>query len=38
MAALSAVKASADEASFKVAFPDLGKSCQSCHEKFRQAD
>ena len=38
MAALSAVKASADEASFKAAFPDLGKSCQSCHEKFRQAD
>ena len=38
MTALNAVKASADEASFKAAFPDLGKSCQSCHEKFRQAD
>ena len=38
MAALSAVKASADEASFKAAFPALGKSCQGCHEKFRQAD
>ena len=31
-----AVKASADEASFKAAFPALGKSCQSCHEKFRR--
>ena len=36
--AISAVKASADEASFKAAFPALGKSCQGCHEKFRQAD
>jgi cytochrome c556 len=25
-------------ASFKAAFPGLGKSCQGCHEKFRQAD
>ncbi len=36
--AITAVKATADEASFKAAFPDLGKSCQGCHEKFRQAD
>lgn len=36
--ALEAVKASADEASFKAAFPELGKSCQSCHEKFRKAE
>ncbi len=34
--ALQAVKASADEASFKAAFPALGKSCQDCHEKFRR--
>ena len=34
--ALGAVKASADEASFKAAFPALGKSCQDCHEKFRR--
>ena len=36
--ASTAVKASADEASFKAAFPALGKSCQGCHEKFRQAE
>jgi cytochrome c556 len=36
--AFGAVKAAADEASFKAAFPDLGKSCQSCHEKYRLAD
>lgn len=36
--AMEGVKASADEASFKAAFPDLGKSCQSCHEKFRKAE
>ena len=34
--ALGDVKASADEASFKAAFPALGKSCQDCHEKFRR--
>lgn len=34
--ALGGVKASADEASFKAAFPALGKSCQDCHEKFRR--
>ena len=33
--AKAAVKASTDEASFKAAFPGLGKSCQDCHEKFR---
>ncbi len=35
---MAGVKASTDEASFKAAFPDLGKSCQSCHEKFRKAE
>ncbi|MFO1131375.1 MAG: cytochrome c [Hyphomicrobiales bacterium] len=34
----AAVLASTDEASFKAAFPALGKACQGCHEKFRQAD
>lgn len=34
----AAVLAAADEAAFKAAFPALGKSCQGCHEKFRQAD
>lgn len=34
--AYQAVKASADEASFKAAFPALGASCQGCHEKFRR--
>ena len=34
----SAVLASTDEASFKAAFPALGKACGACHEKFRQAD
>ncbi|MCA3561096.1 MAG: cytochrome c [Aestuariivirga sp.] len=34
----AAVQATTDEASFKAAFPALGKSCQSCHETFRQAD
>ena len=38
MTAEAAVLASADEASFKAAFPALGKSCQGCHEKYRQAD
>jgi cytochrome c556 len=36
--AFTAVKASADEASFKAAFPALGASCKGCHEKYRQAD
>lgn len=34
----AAVLASTDEASFKAAFPALGKACGGCHEKFRQAD
>ncbi len=29
------VRKATDEASFKAAFPALGKSCQGCHEKFR---
>lgn len=33
--AFGAVKAAADEAAFKAAFPALGGSCQSCHEKYR---
>lgn len=33
-----AVMAAADEAAFKAAFPALGQSCQSCHEKYREAD
>lgn len=35
--AFTAVKASADEASFKAAFPALGAACGGCHEKFRSA-
>jgi cytochrome c556 len=35
MKAFSAVKATADEASFKAAFPALGATCKSCHEKYR---
>lgn len=31
-----AVKAAADEAAFKAAFPALGQGCQGCHEKFRR--
>ncbi len=34
--AFVAVKDSTDEASFKAAFPALGKSCTGCHEKFRR--
>jgi len=34
----AAVQASTDEASFKAAFPALGKACGGCHEKFRQPD
>ena len=35
--AAHAVRGAKDEASFKAAFPALGKSCQGCHEKFRTA-
>ena len=35
--AYTAVKASADEAAFKAAFPALGAACGGCHEKFRTA-
>lgn len=38
MKAEAAVLATTDEASFKAAFPALGKSCGTCHEKFRAAD
>ncbi len=34
--ASEAVKAATDEASFKAAFPALGQSCGTCHEKFRR--
>lgn len=34
--AKEAVKATADEAAFKAAFPALGNACQGCHEKFRR--
>jgi cytochrome c556 len=36
--AKEAVKATADEAAFKAAFPALGGTCKSCHEKYRAAD
>jgi cytochrome c556 len=36
--AFSALKASKDEASFKSAFPALGKACGGCHTKFRAAE
>ena len=35
-AAYTAVKGTTDEASFKAAFPVLGKGCQNCHEQFRR--
>ena len=34
--ARTAVAATTDEASFKAAFPALGKACADCHEKFRR--
>ncbi len=34
--AMQALKASADEASFKAAFPAVGEACKGCHEKFRR--
>lgn len=30
------LKASADEAGFKAAFAEYGKTCQGCHDKFRR--
>jgi cytochrome c556 len=33
--ALTAIKASTDDATFKAAFPAFGDSCKGCHEKFR---
>jgi cytochrome c556 len=36
--AFTALKATKDEASFKAAFPALGKSCGGCHEKFRSPE
>jgi cytochrome c556 len=33
--AMTALKATADEASFKAALPAVGAACQGCHEKFR---
>jgi len=32
----TAVKGTAEEASFKAAFPALGAACKGCHEKFRR--
>ena len=34
--AFKVLKATADEASFKAAFPAMGAGCQGCHEKFRR--
>ena len=34
--AYTAVKGTAEEASFKAAFPALGAACKGCHEKFRR--
>jgi cytochrome c556 len=31
-----ALKATADEAGFKAAFPEFGNTCKGCHEKFRR--
>ena len=36
-AAMQALKATTDEASFKAAFPAVGSGCQGCHEKFRSS-
>jgi cytochrome c556 len=34
-AAITALNAATDEASFKAALPAVGAGCQGCHEKFR---
>jgi cytochrome c556 len=34
--ATQALKAAADEAAFKAAFPAVGDGCKGCHEKFRR--
>lgn len=34
--AVQTLKAAADEAAFKAAFPAVGTACQGCHEKFRR--
>lgn len=34
--ALTALAATADEASFKAAFPQLGSACKGCHETYRR--
>lgn len=36
--AFGTVKATADAASLKAAFPALGMACKNCHEKFRKPD
>jgi cytochrome c556 len=36
-AAIAKLKASTDDATFKVAFGEFGGSCKGCHEKFRRA-
>ena len=35
-AAMGKVAAATDDASFKVAFQELGGACKGCHEKFRR--
>jgi cytochrome c556 len=32
------LRAATDDASFKAAFPAVGKACGDCHKKYRQAD
>lgn len=36
MTAVTALKASTDDATFKTAFGEFGGSCKGCHEKFRK--
>jgi cytochrome c556 len=35
-AGAEAVRAAADEASFKAAFPAMGGGCKGCHDNFRR--